>query len=154
MVRQEITLPILRKDFIVDPCQISEARSLGADAVLLIAAILTPAELRSFLGQAREVDLSCLVEAHTREDVEKAVAAGAGIIGINNRDLNTMRVDLAASLRLRELIPPGVIAVSESGIRTREDVIRLEEAGFDAVLVGGVLMSSPDIGHTLKELLG
>jgi indole-3-glycerol phosphate synthase len=154
MVREAVSLPILRKDFILDPCQIAEARSLGADAVLLIAAILGPAELGSFLRHARELDLSCLVEAHTQGDVEKAVEAGADIIGINNRDLSTMEVDVTTSLRLRELIPPGVIAVSESGIRTREDVLRLEQAGFDALLVGSVLMSSADVAGAMRELLG
>jgi len=154
IVREAISLPILRKDFIVDESQIAEARSLGADAILLIATILEGAELGSFLGRAEELGLSCLVEAHTQRDVEKALQAGAGIIGINNRDLNTMKVALNTSLRLRELIPPGVIAVSESGIRTREDVLKLDQAGYDAVLVGSALMSSPDIAGMLRELLG
>jgi indole-3-glycerol phosphate synthase len=154
LAREGASLPILRKDFIVDQYQIAEARILGADAVLLIASILEPAELDSFLVCAEELGLSYLVEAHTQEDVEKSVAVGASIIGINNRNLDTMAVDLTTSLRLRELIPPGVIAVSESGINAREDVVRLEKAGFNAVLVGSILMRSPDIASTLRGLLG
>jgi indole-3-glycerol phosphate synthase len=107
-----------------------------------------------YLNRARELDLACLVEVHSEEELHRGLTTDACIIGINNRDLSTMQVDLSTSLRLRRLIPPGIVTVSESGIQGREDVRRLEEVGFDAVLAGESLMSSPDIGAKLRELRG
>lgn len=153
-VRGETKLPILRKEFIVDEYQIYESRLLGADAILLIASIWDRPQISSFLALAGELGLSCLVETHTEKDVEKVLNAQVQIIGINNRNLATLELDIATSFRLRRLVPPGIIAVSESGTKTREDVLRLEAAGFEAVLVGEALMSSPDIAGKLKELLG
>lgn len=154
MVKSETNLPVLRKEFIVDEYQIYESRFLGADAILLIVSILERSQVSSFLALAKELSLSCLVEAHTEEDVEKVLSIQAQIIGINNRDLATLEVDVTTSLRLRRLIPPGIITVSESGIKTREDIVKLEEAGFNAVLIGESLMSSPDIASMLRQLLG
>lgn len=153
-VREEVRLPILRKEFIVDEYQIYESRVLGADAILLIASILERAQVSSWLALAEELGLSCLVEVHTEGDLEKVLNTRVQIIGLNNRDLATLEVDVTTSFRLKGLIPPGIITVSESGIRRREDIVRLGEAGFDAVLIGESLMSSPDIGLKLRELLG
>jgi indole-3-glycerol phosphate synthase len=153
-VRRAVRVPILRKEFIVDEYQIYESRFLGADAILLIASLLPEKQLSSFLTLAQELGLACLVEVHTSEDVEKALNIQTQIVGINNRNLSTLEVDMTASFRLRSLIPPGIIAVSESGIMTRGNVIRLQEAGFDAALIGETLMNAPDIAGKLRELLG
>ena len=154
MVKVKTKLPVLRKEFILDEYQIYESRMLGADAILLIASILNRTQLSSFLTLAHELDLACLVEAHSETDVEKALRAGARIIGINNRDLETLKVDITTSLRLRKRIPPGIVTVGESGIGTREDMKKMEKAGFEAVLVGESVMSAPDIALKIKELLG
>lgn len=153
-VKAATGLPVLRKEFIIDPFQMYESRALGADAILLIAAVLDRAQMADFLGLAHELGVSCLVEVHTEADLEKVLATEVRIIGVNNRDLATMSVDLKTSLRLRRQIPSHVITVSESGIQNREHVQQLEEAGFDAVLIGESLMSAPDIGAKLRELLG
>ena len=153
-VKKEVTLPLLRKEFVVDAYQIYESRVLGADAVLLIARILTPAELGRFISIAKKLGLASLVEVHAEDELAGALSTEAEIIGINNRDLDTLRVDIQTSLRLKRMIPEGHVIVSESGIKTREDVLRLEEAGFDAVLVGETLMRSEESGGKLKELLG
>ncbi|MDP6776342.1 MAG: indole-3-glycerol phosphate synthase TrpC [Candidatus Latescibacteria bacterium] len=149
-----VGLPVLRKDFTVDPYQIYEARSLGAAAVLLIVAILTPEEIASHLELCREIGLDALVEIHTEEEARTAMDSGARIVGINNRDLRTFETHLDTTLKLVEQIPDDLVKVSESGIRTREDVVRLRDAGIDAVLVGESLMRQPDIGRKLRELLG
>ena len=149
--REAIALPVLRKDFILDPYQVYESRAMGADAILVIvAAVADPSEL---LGVAREVGLDCLVEVHDEGEIGRAVAAGAKIIGVNNRDLRTFDTDLEITERLRPEIPAGVIVVSESGIRTPEDVLRLARAGVDAVLVGESLVRSPDPGAALRVLI-
>jgi len=145
--------PLLRKDFIVDPYQVYEARAYGADAILLIVAILTPQSLAELLELGHQVGMKCLVEVHNEAEVEIALASGAGIIGINNRDLNTFAVDLATTGRLRPLIPPDRIVVGESGIKSRKDMEKLKKWGVDAVLVGESLMSAPDIAARMKELL-
>jgi len=152
--RRTTTLPILRKDFIVHPAQILEARAAGADAVLLIAAALEESEVRGLLSVAGDLGLSALVEAHDRRDLVKALDAGARIVGLNARDLETMEVDPDGVLALLGEVPPGPVRVLESGISTREQVRRAERAGADAVLVGEALMRSADPEATLRELAG
>ena len=147
-------LPVLCKEFVVDSYQIDEARAAGASAVLLIAAILDGAQLRVFLEHARRRELDALVEVHTPDEVVGALDAGAAIIGINNRNLTTLQVDLETTARLRPGIPAGVVVVSESGIATRAQVEQLERLGIDAVLVGTSLMGSPDPSAKLRELRG
>ena len=146
-------LPLLRKDFICDPYQIYESRAYGADSLLLIIAILKLEELQELLGISHELNMSCLVEVHNEAEVEIALKSGARIIGINNRDLATFTVDLTTTERLRPLIPPDRIVVSESGIKERSDIERLGQLGIDAFLVGESLMSAPDIAAKMKELL-
>jgi indole-3-glycerol phosphate synthase len=152
--RDTAGLPALRKDFVVDEYQIYESAVIGADAVLLIARILGDAELRDLLDLARRCDLAALVETHSRQEVERAVAANAAIIGVNSRDLDTFEVSLDTALQLRTMIPDDCVTVAESGIHTRADVARVAAAGYDAVLVGESLMRSPDPGRKLAELLG
>jgi indole-3-glycerol phosphate synthase len=147
-------VPLLRKDFVVDPYQLYEAKLYGADAVLLIVAVLGEEELPRFITAAQELGLTPLVEVHSSREVEKALQAGAEIIGINNRDLSTFQVNLETTLELIRKIPPDVITVSESGIRTRDDLNRLEEAGVAAVLVGETLVTAADPGLKLRQLLG
>lgn len=147
-------LPILRKDFIIDEYQIYEARCIGADAVLLIVAALTDGQLRSFMTTADDLSLSVLVECHSKEEIERALDAGAKIIGINNRDLQNFSVNVDLSLMLKNFIPNSCITVSESGIKNHNTVQRLAQAGFDAVLVGEQLMAQSDRRKALFELLG
>lgn len=153
-VKKSVDLPVLRKDFIIDTYQIYEARSAGADALLLIAAILSNEEIQCFLELARELGMDCLVEVHSETELQKVLQTNAMIIGINNRDLATFKTDLGTTLRLRSMIPDGKIVVSESGIRSREDVRRLAGIGVHAILVGEILMKSNDIPTKLHELLG
>ena len=150
----EVSLPVLRKDFIIDEYQIYEAKVLGASAVLLICSLLDDERLKSFLKTVRAIGLSALVEAHDEEEVKRALAAGAGIIGVNNRDLKHFTVDMGNSVRLRSLVPEDVIFVSESGIKTAEDVAVLKRNRVDAVLIGETLMKSPDKKKSLEELAG
>lgn len=152
--RQAVLLPCLRKEFVIDPYQVYEARAGGADAVLLIVRVLEDETLRELLEIARELGMAALVETHSAGEVRRAVEAGAEIIGINNRDLDTLSMDLETTTRLRPLVPGHVLLVSESGIRTREDVQRLEDGGVDAVLVGESLLVSGDPGRKIRELLG
>ena len=153
-IAKAVNLPILRKDFIVDPYQIVETRVLGGDALLFIARILEAGELLEFIGLASELGLAALVEVHDEEDLGKAVAAGARLVGINNRDLETFRTDLEVSIRLARRVPKGITVVSESGIDGRPDIERLMEADIHAFLVGESLMREKDIGRKLRELLG
>jgi indole-3-glycerol phosphate synthase len=153
-IRGKVRLPLLRKDFIVDPCQIYETRLLGADAVLLIATILEAGQLADCLAVTEELGLAALVEVHDRQDLDKALAAGADIIGVNNRNLKTFVTDLQTSLDLMTAIPENCIAVSESGVRTRADIETLTAAGVHAVLIGETLMQAADRGAKLLELLG
>jgi indole-3-glycerol phosphate synthase len=146
-------LPLLRKDFIVDPYQIYESRAYGADSLLLIVAILELEKLQELLGVSHQLNMSCLVEVHDKAEVEIALKSQAKIIGINNRDLNTFGVDLATTERLRPLIPADRIIVSESGIKERTDIEKLSRLGIDAVLIGESLMSAPDIAARMRELL-
>lgn len=149
-----VKIPCLRKDFTVDAYMIYEAKLLGASAVLLIAAILDEAQLRGCLAVCDALGLSALVEAHTEPEVETALRAGARVIGVNNRNLKDFSVDTQNSRRLRSLIPREVLFVSESGVRTAEDVQILRQIGADAVLVGETLMRAPDKQQKLKELRG
>ena len=146
-------LPLLRKDFLCDSYQIYESRAYGADSLLLIVAILKPEKLQELLELSHELKMSCLVEVHNEAEVEIALRNRAGIIGINNRDLKTFTVDLTTTERLRPLIPPDRIVVSESGIKDRSDMEKLKKCGVDAVLIGASLMSAPDIAVKMKELL-
>jgi len=151
--RVSATLPILRKDFTIVPANIVEAAAHGADAILLIAAILTESEIRDFREIAARYRLDCLVEVHNLMELDKALAAGSTIVGVNNRDLTTFEVTLETSLRLAGHMPPGILRVSESGIRDARDIARLRDAGFQAFLVGEHLMKSGDPAAALAELL-
>lgn len=150
--RAAVDLPALRKDFTLDALQIDEARAAGADAVLLIVRILDDAQLAELHGYAGESGLSVLVEVHDARELERAVACGASLLGINNRDLATFTTDLAVTEGLLDQLPPGTVVVSESGIRSGDDVRRLGRAGVDAVLVGESILSSPDPGEMVREL--
>ena len=146
-------LPLLRKDFLCDPYQMYESRAYGADSVLLIVAILTPEKLKELLGLSHELGMSCLAEVHNEAELEMSLKGRARIIGINNRDLTTLAVDLTTTERLRPLIPKDRTVVSESGIRDRSDMGKLKKWGVDAVLIGESLMSAPNIATKMKELL-
>lgn len=150
--RAAVGLPVLRKDFLFTERQIVSSRALGADAVLLIAAILDSGTLKRLLALAAEYGMHCLVEAHNAAEAGRAADAGAAIIGVNNRDLKTMRVDLSTFETVRRALPPGVLAVAESGIGTAEDARRMREAGADAILVGESLMRSADAAAALEEM--
>jgi indole-3-glycerol phosphate synthase len=152
-VRAVASVPVLRKDFVLDPWQVWEARAAGADAVLLIVAALTDVELGQLLAVTREAGMDALVEVHERGELERALALGARIVGVNNRDLRTLAVSLETALALAPAVPDDVLAVAESGLRTGADLRRLREAGFDAFLVGERLMSAPDPGEALRELV-
>jgi indole-3-glycerol phosphate synthase len=145
--------PVLRKDFMLDPYQVLEARGFGADAILLIVAALSDQQLRELLAAASELGMDSLVEVHDETEMERAVAAGATLIGINNRDLRTFAVDLAVTERLAPLAPPGSTLVGESGIFSREDVLRLKRAGVAAVLIGEGLILAPDRAAAVRSLL-
>jgi indole-3-glycerol phosphate synthase len=144
--------PVLRKDFTVDEHQLYTARLLGASAVLLICSLLDSARLRDFLLLAASLGLDCLVEAHDEGEIDSALSAGARVIGVNNRNLKTFEVDLNTSVRLRKLVPPEIVFVAESGIKSRDDVLLLEKNGVDAVLVGETLMRQRDRKAALREL--
>jgi indole-3-glycerol phosphate synthase len=152
--RAAVAIPVLQKDFILDDYQVLEARTLGADAILLIVAALPGEELARLHAKAAGLGLAALVEAHDESDLERALAIRPRIIGINNRDLRTFKVDLATTFRLRPSIPPPIIVVSESGIRSRADALKLQAAGVDAMLVGEMLMRQSDPGQAAAELLG
>jgi indole-3-glycerol phosphate synthase len=147
------TLPCIRKDFIVDEFQILDARANCADAVLLITAVLSQAELAGLLKAAREQQLDVLCEVHTEEELRRALDAGCDVIGVNSRDLRTFTVDLEAAFRLAKLIPDNVLAVAESGIHEAADIARLRSCGYDAFLIGESLMRSVHPGEMLKNLV-
>jgi indole-3-glycerol phosphate synthase len=153
-VRGAVDLPILRKDFHLDPYQVWEARAAGADAVLLIAAALPASELQNLLGLSREIGLAALVEVHTRPELDAALACGAELVGINNRDLQTFEVALERTFTLLPRVPNEAVLVSESGIREPAEVTRLADAGVDAILVGEGLLRYADVGSALRRLLG
>lgn len=152
-VRGWVSIPLLRKDFIFDSYQLQEALAAGADAILLIVALLEDGLLSDLISLAGELKLDALVEVHTSAEMERAALAGASIIGVNNRDLRTFETDLATSLRLRPLAPEGAILVSESGINIAADIRNLKAAGFNAFLIGEHLMRSQSPGDALKRLL-
>jgi indole-3-glycerol phosphate synthase len=149
-----VPVPVMRKDFLVDPYQLLEARAAGAAAALLIVAMLSDVELASLLREAAALGLAALVEVHDRPELERALAAGAAIVGINNRNLKTLQVDTETTFALRALVPPGRIVISESGQRTRADLDRLAAAGVDAVLIGEAIMRAEDVEGKVRELLG
>ncbi len=151
--RAAVSVPVIRKDFTIDALQILEAAAHGADAILLIAAILTEREIRDFREAAARHRMSALVEVHNRRELECAIAAGADLIGVNNRNLSTFEVSLEISLELAEYMPAGAILVSESGIHDAADVARLQAAGYSAFLVGEHLMKSGDAAAALRKLV-
>jgi indole-3-glycerol phosphate synthase len=153
-VRAAVSLPLLRKDFLLDRYQVLEARAAGADAVLLIAEILDDDMLAELLAAAHDLGMTALVECYEPANVPRVVASGARLIGINNRNLHTFATDLDHTRRLAPLVPADRVLVSESGIRTRADVERLTAAGVKAILVGETLMRSGDVGGTMRELIG
>jgi indole-3-glycerol phosphate synthase len=153
-IRSAVNLPLLRKDFILDAHQLVEARVAGADAVLLIAECLDDCNLRKLHAEALELGLTPLVEFYDEENLERALAAGATLIGVNNRDLRTFEVDLGRTVRMREKVPLDAVFVGESGIYTRDDVLRLQAAGVDAILVGESLMREADVEAATRRLLG
>jgi indole-3-glycerol phosphate synthase len=152
-VRNQVTgIPLLRKDFIVKPYQVFESRAWGADALLLIVAILDDKELTELIALTHALSMQCLVEVHNEGELERALTCQAKIIGINNRNLDTMKVDIEVTRRLRPLIPPDRIVVSESGIKERSDVQKLKKLGVNAVLIGEALVTAADIPARIKEL--
>jgi indole-3-glycerol phosphate synthase len=153
LVRRSVQVPVLRKDFLVHPAQIVEARVEGADAVLLITAALSDLELRDLLEVAEDVGVEALVEAHSQEDLDRALDAGAQVVGVNARDLETLEVDVERALGLLDRIPAGRVRVMESGIATGEQARRAADAGADAILVGEALMRAADPGALIAELL-
>jgi len=153
-IREVVEVPLLRKDFIFDPYQVYESRAYGADALLLIAAILNQGQLKELVSLSHSLGLRCLVEVHNEGEVERAILSEAEIIGINNRDLNTFVVDINTTHRLRPLIPKEKIVVSESGVKNRRDMEKLREWGVDAALVGEALVTAGDVLAKMKELIG
>jgi indole-3-glycerol phosphate synthase len=148
-----VGIPCLRKDFFVDPFQVLEARAAGADAILLIVAALSDGELKNMQAEARRQELDVLCEIHDREELERAVAVGFTVIGVNSRNLHTMEVQPQTQIDLARLLPPTALRVAESGIRTAADISRMVEAGFDAFLIGESLMRQMDPGAGLAALL-
>jgi indole-3-glycerol phosphate synthase len=153
-IREQVSLPLLRKDFIFDPYQIYQARAAGADAILLIAAMLDISQLRDFTALARELYMDVLMEVHDERELETALQTDCRMIGINNRDLRSFQVDISTSERLTALIPEGHIVVGESGINHREEIVRLQEKGVHAFLIGESMMRENNVGEKLRELLG
>jgi len=151
-VKDRVTIPVIRKDFIIDEYQVYESAAWGADAILLIANILTLEEIKKYSETAKNLGMDVLCEAHNEEDIQKALDSGLTIIGINNRDLHNFKVDLTTTQRLIRLIPEGKIKVSESGIRTYQDVMFLKSLGVNAVLIGEAFMESDDIGAKIREI--
>jgi len=152
-IREEVQLPLLRKDFIFDPYQVYESRAYGADAILLIVAALSQEKLEELVSLSHSLGLRCLVEVHNEDEVDRALQSQAQIIGINNRDLNSFTVDINTTGKLRPLIPPGRIVVSESGINSRQDVAKLKGWGVSAVLVGEALVTAENVITKMKELM-
>jgi len=154
LIREQVSLPLLRKDFIFDPYQIYQARAAGADAVLLIAAMLDLSQLRDFAALAQELSMDVLLEVHDQRELEMALQTDCSLIGINNRDLRSFQVDIATSERLAAQIPAGRLIVAESGITRREEIVQLMEKGLHAFLIGESLMRESDVGAKLRELVG
>ena len=152
--RAAVDIPVLRKDFVVDTYQVTEARAAGADALLLIVSALPQEDLVGLLAEVRRLGMQALVETHDRHEVERALAAGARVIGVNHRDLHTFKLDMTLATSMRPLVPSDRLLVAESGIRTADDVRRMQEAGIDAALVGESLMCDPDPGSALRRVWG
>ena len=152
-IKENVSIPILRKDFIIDEYQIYESVVAGADAILLIADILSTNELIGFYNLATTLGLDVLIEVHNEEEVEKALATDGGIIGINNRDLHTFKVDFGVTQKLSRLIPQNKVMVSESGIKSHEDVMFLKSLGINAVLIGEAFMEASDIASKMREIM-
>jgi len=153
-IRRSVSIPLLRKDFIIDPYQVYEARSAGADAILLIAAVLETSELKTLLHLTQDLGMQALVEVHTAKELKKVLKVQPSIVGINNRNLETFLTDIETTVRLRALIPTSIITVSESGINTPDDIKHLRSCGIDAFLIGESLMREPDPGLKLGQFLG
>lgn len=153
-IKKQVSIPVLRKDFTIDSYQIYEAKIIGADAILLICALLDTVRLKEYIKIADRLGLSALVEAHTEEEIHSALNAGARMIGVNNRNLHTFEIDMMTSIRLKKLVPDEIVFVSESGIRTTSDIDRLRQNGIDAVLIGETLMRSNDKKTMLEMLRG
>jgi len=152
-VRQTVTLPLLCKDFILEKTQIVEAKRVGADCVLLIAAALDPPQLRNLVQFAQQLDMQVLCETRTEHEVDRALASGARLIGVNARDLDTFELDPNRAAQLRKYVPPSFTYVAESGVKSIEDAIRLRDAGVDAILIGSYLMQAANPGETLRQLI-
>lgn len=149
----EVEIPVLRKDFIIDPCQIEEAALAGASAILLIAAILTDEEIKDFMKEAENLGLDVLAEAHDEKEMERLLSAGARIVGVNNRDLRDFTIHMETTERLAALVPEGVLLVSESGMTDEKAVKRMRQAGADAVLIGEMLMKAENRPVLLKKMI-
>lgn len=154
VIKDKVDIPLLRKDFIFDEYQIYESAAFGADALLLIAAILSQEQLSGLLQLSHRLGMDCLVEVHNETELEQAIQSQTKIIGINNRDLNTFEVDINTTRRLIPLVPVGISVVSESGIKSREDIITMMECGVNAVLIGEALITAESIPDKIKELMG
>lgn len=153
-IKEATAIPVLRKDFIFDPYQVDESRARGADAVLLIAAMLEHGQLQDLMALCGRASLCCLFEVHNEKELETALSLGADVIGINNRDLNTFKTDISTTQRLIRLIPKGKTVISESGLGRREDILTLRDAGVDAFLIGETFMKEKRPGDKLRELIG
>jgi len=153
-VKRAIDLPVLRKDFIIDEYQVYESRYFGADAILLIARILSVDEIKSFTHLAKKIGMDAIVEIHEENDLEKALLSGAEIIGVNNRDLDTLEVSIENTFRLMPKIPKEIIKISESGISGNQDILRMKKAGVNAVLIGGAFLGAEDIAVKIREIMG
>lgn len=154
LIREQVGLPMLRKDFIFDPYQVYEARAAGADAILLIAAMLDQSQITDLAGIARDLHMDVLLEVHDEQEMAVACDTNIGLVGVNNRNLRTFVTDLGTTERLARMLPPGRLLVAESGINSREDLLRLKSGGAKAFLIGESLMREADIGAKLQELLG
>lgn len=152
-IKKLVNLPVLRKDFIISEYQIYQSKKIGADAVLLIARCLERDELEKFIKVAKSIKIECVVEIHDEDDLKKIEGLKIDIIGVNNRDLKTFEVSLETSFRLKDLLPSNSLVISESGIKTSEDIKALKEKGFNGILIGEVLLKSPSPGEKLMELL-
>lgn len=153
-VKRAVSLPVLRKDFIIDEYQVYESRYFGADAILLIARILSVDQIKSFMHLAGKISMDAIVEVHDENDLEKALLSGAEIIGVNNRDLDTFAISMENTLRLLPKIPKEIIKVSESGISSNEDIVKIRKAGANAVLIGGAFLGSGDVAGKIREIMG
>ena len=153
-IRDELSLPLLRKDFIFDRYQVYESAAYGADAILLIASVLEEGQLAKLICLSGDLGMDCLVETHNENEINKAICSGAQIIGINNRDLRSFTIDVDITMRLKPLIPENRITVSESGIENRAQVLKIKRWGIDAILVGKALAASSDVKSKIKELIG